>query len=461
MPAAPPSSPVPVWGIEAGPGYLHAARVVRTADGKLSVLAVEERRGDKPAHEAVSAFIRRRGIAGHPVVVSLVAPAPSFGTVVLSPEEMLQSAEELREGLLERVGPEADVVDLRYARTGPNVWLLCAEERARVEGLMVALESAGARSWSLVLSEDAVLTAVRTVLGFAGDGLILHVRPEWTSILFLDGSAIRRQSLPIGTRELLDPDRFAVFTADVGRVIEYHRTRVARAAPERIILLGVEGDLRAKLAATLPSPPVATEPAESLFSSMGRVKPPRTEEFLLRAPGALGAAAAGALLPRRLDLAFRPLPETLSLPPGRSRSFFAAAAVLWLALAVAFAGGHLRKSRTPPGPAPGAPSAESVARLRAAVSDARRSLAFPRALKALLACIPGDAAAPWSAEALELVVEEDDSCSGRLVLRLPDYDPASPGERGAALAAHGPPEFGAAPDGTPLATWRIRFEVQR
>ncbi len=424
--------PVPIYGIEAGRGIVRATRAVRQPDGRVAILSHEERRSEAPLAECLAEFVRRRGLRRHPLMIALLTPAPHFLTVTLTPEEMLQSADELRESFLERVHPEPDQVELRYSRAASNVWLLCAEERAQIESVLVALEKVQATTYGVLSSTDAALTAIRHFAGLTGDALVVRILPDWTEILFLDGPNVRRHSLPAGARELADAEARRVFGQDLRRLTDYHRTRVPREGPERVVLLGADPDLAAALGPLLPSPPEPLPEPARLAPGRG-LKPGRLEALLAQTPGSLGAAAAAAAVPRKGEMSFKALPDVLALPRPPARTWFAAAAILWLALAVAFLGGRQRRPVSPAAPPVTKAAVES---LSSAVRQARRAVAFPAATQALLDALPPAEAAPFATERAEILVGPGGDAVAELALLLPGLDPADAGSpRRAALEA--------------------------
>ncbi len=420
-----------VWGVEVGDSVIRAVRVARRAEGGFRLLAHRERRVEQGDPDALVAFLRKQGLLRHPLVIAVHDPGADLKTVFLPPELAGRDAQDLRMGLLEYVHPEPEQVDLRFRREDEDRVLLLVMDRARVEGYLVALERAAVPCYALVSDLEALHAAVRRSGLFEGDGVIVRILPGATDLLFLDGDTVGHLGLPAGADDLRTEEGAVTFASDVLRLIEYRRSRFPREGPERIVLLGIDEEARRRLEPHLRVPVLPFPSDAASLHGRGGVALSEALEIARRAPAALGAALAAAASPRRLDLAFRALPDELPAPPAPAGTWIAAALLLWAALAVAWVGtareverlrGILAQREAPRAPAV---AAETAARLRELVRRGRLALAFPAAVERVFRAVPGPDLAPYRTASLELSGGEDGSWSAEIRLLLPGGDAPS------------------------------------
>ena len=126
------------------------------------------------------------------------------GSITTSPDSPSSTGEDARLDCLDHIHSEPEFVDFRWKQTGEDTRIICAEDRARVESYLLALEGAEAPAYALMSSIDALVGLMRRTGVFEGDGLLLRVRRRWTDAVFLDGSAVRHLGLPVGERDLED-----------------------------------------------------------------------------------------------------------------------------------------------------------------------------------------------------------------------------------------------------------------
>ncbi|MHC4861333.1 MAG: hypothetical protein ACYTDY_14715, partial [Planctomycetota bacterium] len=401
---------IPVWGIDAGPDTIQAARVVRGADGELFLVDFAEAPSEGSGPDALVSFIRRRRLAKHPLVVAIHSASSRLGSVSLPMEQISTIAEEMRLACLEYIHPEPEYVDLRWTPANEDTQLICAEDRARVESYLVALETADVAAYGLVSSLDALLCGVRRAGVFQGDGVLLRVRPRWSDIILLDGDAVAHFGLPVGATELEEQAGREMVAADLAKIIEYHRVRVPREEAERILVLGLPAPAAEELSSLLPGDSVTTPEDPGNLKGRGKVSASRTRDLLLESPDAVGAAVAGASVPRRLQLAFRALPDELPQPPRPALSWFAAALIVWVALALAwFATSRdvaslgdglaaLERSRI----LEHSVEAETAERLQGLITEARFVEDFSHAVEGVFLTVPDETLAPYAAETITI-----------------------------------------------------------
>jgi hypothetical protein len=215
-----------------------------------------------------------------------------------------------------------------------------------------------------------------------------------------------------------------VLAEDVGRILAYHRSRVEREQPERIVLLGLSGEAAEAVGANLPAPPVPFPEDATPVRGGGRVSLTKALDACRAAPAALGAALAAVATPRDEELTIRPLPTTLPRPPSGGRSWVAAAVLLWAALAVTWIGLKTQRDRLEEvlagsdGPETPTLSAADADRIRRLSRLAALELSFPAAAATALRAIPGEDAAPFRTEHLLLNAGADGSYDVRLAVLL-------------------------------------------
>lgn len=419
---------VPVWGIEVGSRLVRAVRVARRPEDGYVLLDYREGPISAPGPEGLVAFVRRHRLWGHPLVLAIDSPSTRFRTVALSPAEA--SGDDPRSALLEYVHPEPELIELHSREVGTNLHLLAAEDRARVESFLIALERADLPAYALMPALPAVDEAVRRSGLFVGDGVLLHLTDAWVDLVFLDGDSVRHLALPVGPEELATEEGRAGFADDFTRLLEYHRTRRPREEAERIVLLGFPPAVAEALAPKLPARPIPFPGEAGPLRGKGRISLLRAMEIVRQAPAAVGAGIAGAASPRRLELALRPLPDPLPKPPQPIGAWLLAAALVLLAVGVAWFGVDRENRRLRDGlafaPDANRVSAAEAAEVRREMHALRRRLAWRETAGRILDALPGEDAAPWSTRSLE-ISRDGDGFAGRLEIFLParaDEDPA-------------------------------------
>ncbi|MEN8148363.1 MAG: hypothetical protein ABFS86_00985 [Planctomycetota bacterium] len=423
---------VPVWGIEAGDDVIRAVRLAPGEDGGFRVLEYREEPAHGPGPEAAVAFLKRRGLKRHAVAVAMLSPTSWFRSVTLSEDELARPRDDMSAYLSEYIPPEPEDLDFRWTVTGENLYLISAEIRARVESYMIALESAQVYAYGLLGGIQALHAGVQRSGLLDGDGIVIRVLERWTDVLFLDDGHAARQALPVGRRDLRpDPgseggstEAHATFAADLGRLLEYHRTRVPREEPERVVLLGPDETTAAALSELLPGETL-TFPADAAPLSGGSgLSLTRALAACRAAPAAVGAALSAVSAPRNEELSLRSLPTVLPKPPAGDRTWCAAAALLWIALLVGWFGlardrDRLKEALSREMPARPAISRTDAAELSRLAHRAGMRLSFPRATARALAAVPGEAAAPFRTERLSLTADPDGAYRVQLTIVLP------------------------------------------
>jgi len=398
---------VPVWGIDAGDGILRAIRLAPREEGGFLVLDYREEPAEGPGPEALVSFLRRRGLTRHAIAVAMLSPTSWFRSVRLAADDLARPRDDMAACLTEYIPREPADVDFRWTVTGENLYLLSAEERARVESYMIALETAQVAAYGLTAGSQALHSGVHRSGLLAGDGIVIRVLEAWTDLLLLDDGQAARQALPLGRRDLADEETRRLFADDVARLLEYHRTRVTREEPERIVLLGLDEETGKAVGELLPVTPIPFPEDATPVRGGGRMSLPRALESCRAAPAALGAALSVVASPRNEELSLRPFPTVLPKPPSRGGSWIAAAVLLWATLAVAWLGltaqrDHLQAIVDRPVREEPSLTEENAAVLWHLSRLAMLRLAFPRAATAALRAVPGEDAAPFRTERLDL-----------------------------------------------------------
>jgi hypothetical protein len=422
---------VPVWGIEVGGRIIRAVRAVRRPEGGVTLLDYREGEATAPGAEGALAFLRKHHLRGHPLVLAIESPSTHLRTVALSPAE--SAGDDVRGSLLEYVHPEPELVEIHSAPLGDRRHLLCAEDRARVESFLIALERADLPAYALLPGLAAVYECVHTSGLFPGDGIVIRVHSEWSDVLFLDGEQVRRLGLPVGAAALEGEETRQAFAQDLRRLIDYHRTRTPIEGEERIALLGVPASVASALGPLLPAPPVAFPADAAPLRGKGRISLLRALELARLAPAAVGAAMAGASAPPHLALAFHDFPDRLPGPPRAGGTWIAAALLLWAAAGTVYFGvgretDRLRAADRAPGPAPTRVSTETAEAVRDLEQAGRRRLAYPEVIDALLRSLPDEPAAPWRVTSLGLD-SRGSGFRGEITLRLPGAAAADESDR--------------------------------
>ncbi len=429
-------TPIPVWGIEVGSGALRAVRAVRRDDGGFDLLTVLEQIDDDPGPESLVTFIRRHGLKKHPLIVAMSSPTINLRTPQLAMESVGMDDEDTRSELMEFIHQEPEDVEFRHEDLGQYRYLVSAENRMKVEAYIAALSGAGLPAYALTTSLETMLRMIRDHGLFTGDGVIVRVEPRWTDVILLDGDEVEYQGLPIGSNDLGTEESRRSLGADLKRLVEFRRHRKRRTegeseedSPSRFLLLGLPPEVRARVTPHLPGEAVTLSASDTPIAGRGRIDPIRLHEILTVAPGAVGAAIAGTADPRRLQLAFRALPADISAPRGPVGLWIAAAALLVVAVGLAFFGmdaerkdlavalSRLRQPRIIH------PAPEDVERLASLSRAARRRLALPIATGKILDLLPGPGAAPYTTDALELIGRDDGGFDAHLALRFPELAP--------------------------------------
>jgi HAMP domain-containing protein len=423
-------TPIPVWGIDVGSGVLHAVRTIRRDGGGFDVLAYEEVPAPESASEALIAYLKRKALKKHPLVVAQSSPSARLLGVHLSPDLVGMDDEDTRAELLELIHPEPDEVEFRHLSLGEDHFLVSAEDRGRVEGMIAALEGAGITCYGLTTSLQTMFRGLRETGLFTGDGVLIRVQPRWSDVLIVDGLQVIHQGIPIGSGELADDAGRQKLAGDVARLLDFRRSRAGREKEEeeeepavhRFLVVGLEKEVVAALAPHLPGELFSLSAESGKVRGRGRITTERALEIVALAPGAFGASISGAASPRRLQLAYRDLPATLSLPRGPTGTFVAAAAVVLLAVFVTWFGltrdvaevrdalARLEKPRML------APTPEDLARLETMSGAARRLLSMPLAAERILEALPEAAAAPYETSALEISGREDGGFDAHLAV---------------------------------------------
>jgi len=400
-------NPVPVWGIEAGDDTLRAVRLAPGENGGFRVLEYREEPARGPGPEAAVTFLKRRGLKRHAVAVAMLSPTSWFRSVSLSEEEIARPRDDMTACLAEYIPPEPEEIDFRWTVTGDNLYLISADSRARVESYMIALESAQVYAYGLLGGTQALHAGVHRSGLLGGDGIVVRVLSKWTDVLFVDGGHAARQALPVGLRDLGSEEARTTFAADLGRLIEYHRTRTPREEPERIVLLGLDDNAVAEIGAGLPGE-TCTFPADAeAVRGGGRVSLVKALAACRAAPAAVGAALSAVSNPRNEELSLRPLPTVLPKPPAGDGTWYAAAALLWIALVLGWVGLSRERDRLQevlhrPPPERALITEEDAGALEDLAARARLHLAFPLAAVSALAAVPGRDGAPFHTERLTL-----------------------------------------------------------
>ena len=404
---------------------IRAARIARREDGGFAILAYEEGPEAEPAPEALVSFLRKHGIHRHPVVVAIASPTAHVTHATLPPDIIGQSESDVRIELLEHLHPEPEQVDVRTRPLSSDTFIVVMEERPRVEAYLVTLERANVAAYALASSLASVFALLRDNGLLNGDGIFVRVGARWTDLLFFDEYRIRHLGLPLTSREVEAEGGADRLAEDIRRLLGFHRSRVPTdAVSERILVLGTKPETAARVAEALPAEAIGFPGGPPLFSGKGRLKDDRVAEILRAAPGAVGAAIAGAASPRRLDLAFRALPNELRAPGSPAGVWIAASLILVAALLVAWLGANRGRDEIMAAAdrleqASRGPSRDAVTRLEVLNGQARRTLALPRAVERLLATLPPESAAPYRTTLVELEVRPDGGYDGTLDLALP------------------------------------------
>jgi len=427
------ATPIPVWGIEVGGGCLRAVRAVRRDGGGYEILAFEEVSDATPGPDALISFIRRKGLKNHPLVIAISSPTARLLCSRLPMESVGMDDEDTRSELLEFIHQEPEDVEFRHLDLGGYRYLLSAENRIRVEGYIAALEGAGIPAYALTTSLETMLRVLRDHGYFPGDGLIIRVDRNWSDVILLDGEVIEHQGLPVGSTHLVTEEARRSLAADLSKLVEYHhhrkhlgREEAGEAPAARFLLLGLPPETAAAITPHLPGEVVALDIQDSPIRGSGRIDQIRLHGILTLAPGATGAAIAGTAIPRRLELAFRPLPETISVPRGPVALWLGAAALLLVAVAISFLGITAQRQELRDAlerlqqPRIIHPAPVDIARLESLSRAASRRLALPTATKTILGVLPGPDAAPYSTDRLELLGREDGGFDAHLALQFND-----------------------------------------
>ena len=412
---------VPVWGIEVGGRVIKAARVSRRAEGGFWLLEYREEPAPSPGPEGAVEFLRRRNLLRHPVVLAVDSASSRFRTVALTAAEA--AVENPHTALIEYVHPEPEEIELHSTPLAPAFHLLLAEDRARIEGYMIALERADLPAYGLCAALSALYEVVRRTGLFEGDGVVIRVGTGWSDLLFLDGPSVRHLALPLGRDDLARDDGRRAFATDFSRLLEYHRTRVPRDEGERIVLLGIDGPDAEALASHLPARPLPFPGDAGPLRGKGKITLLRAMELIRVSPVAIGAAIAGAASPRRLELAYHDLPAELPAPPRPAAAWLGAAAVVWLAVLIALLGVRRENTRLDAALAGSASAPARVApRDVRAVEDlaasARRRISYSRAISRLAYLLPGKDSAPWRTDSIALTAGPAGGFRGLLSLRI-------------------------------------------
>jgi len=400
-------SGVPVWGIEAGDGTIRAVRLAPREDGGFLVLDYREEPSSGPGPEALVAFLKHRGLTRHAIAVAMLSPTSWFRSVRLSPDDLARPRDDMAACLAEYIPPEPENIDFKWTVTGDNLYLVSAEERARVESYMIALETAQVPAYGLVTGCQALHAGIARSGLLAGDGVVIRVLESWTDVLLLDDGQAARQALPLGRRDLGDDGNRNLFADDVVRIIDYHRSRIDREEPERIVLLGLDEASARAIGERLPGATIPFPEDATSVRGGGRFSLPKALEACRAAPAAVGAALSAVAVPRNEELSLRPLPTALPKPPSRGRRWLVASLLLWAAIGVAWFGlsaerDRLRDIVDQPVPTKPALLPEDAGLLTDLFRLAALRLAFPEAAATALRAVPEGEGAPFRADLLRI-----------------------------------------------------------
>jgi hypothetical protein len=398
---------VPVWGIEAGDRSIRAIRLAPRESGGFRVLDYREAEANGPFPDALVDFLVKRRLRRHPVAVAVLSPTSCFRSVRLAEDDLARPRNDMRATLADYVHPEPEGLDFRWTVVDENLYHVSAEDRARVESYIIALETARVSTYSIVGGAEALHAGVRRSGLLSGDAVVIRVLDAWTEILFLTDGQSARQAIPIGKRDLENAETRPVFVGDVQRLVEYQRTRMEKEEPERFVLLGLDEATTRAVAELLPTPPINfpedAAPVEggrgkSLLAALGHCR---------AAPAALGAALGAVGRPRNEELSLRPFPAEIPPPPTPAGAWLTAAVLLWVAFAVAFFGvtrdrDRLRALADRPAEAAPLVTRDQAETARRLLDLAGWRLTFPAAAGRALESVPGEDASPYHTENLSL-----------------------------------------------------------